>query len=96
MVDPDLKKVRIEDRLTNARFSVFLKLIKEPKVEYVSTRGGHLVVRLKSVDANGAPIDNGPRREPVVLRRLDQVSSLGIYSEEETQEILEEAFQLDR
>ena len=87
------KKVRIEDVLTNARSVVFRKLMAHDKVGYVYTRNGELVVRLKAVDQNGTPTE-GPFQAAVSVRRLDMISELGIFSDDEVESLLGDAFDI--
>ena len=89
------KKVRIEDCLTNARSVIFRKLMDHDKVGYVYTRNGDLVVRLKAVDANGAPIE-GPFQTAITLRRLDMIAELGIFSDDEISSLLNDAFDIEQ
>ena len=87
------KKVRIEECLTFSRSVVFRKLMEHHKVGYVSTRNGEMVVRLKQLDTNGVPID-GPFQHPRYFRRLDRITELGIFTDDEAESIMGVAFDL--
>ena len=87
------KKVRIEECLTFSRSVVFRKLMEHHKVGYVSTRNGEMVVRLKQLDTNGVPID-GPFQQPRYFRRLDRITELGIFTDDEAESIMGVAFDL--
>ena len=76
------KNIRIEDSLTTARSIVLRKLIGQENIDYVCSRNGRIVVRMKTAE--------GERQNIVNVGRLDDVQKIGL-GQEIVSSILEEA-----